>query len=514
MLYNRHCVGNDEITGDMLVRLIRTLNLAFVGNIRLIASALLFVFSVIHISAQDIVTTFSGNNSIVGNGEVASLHSVRISDKYTFVTIELVPTRNKSRMTYYTSGFTYIQSGPLKIRLLGALSDDGEHYHSCEPDEWGWSNVKKGERYRYTLVFDGRPPAGMTDFNLIDNYTEFHGYSFYGYTINNPDHIKKSGLTEVDVRRIIEKNNDGICGIYEGINNGYRLGCIPSDGGYDIIYLGHSQKPSWWHVGDVKSSIAATSDVGIFSGYWYSLAKERIDRVYVAYNGNEMRSLIAGNEGAFKKVFPDSQGTYGKWSGTGFAIKDGYIVTNEHVIEGAKSIVVERVIGTKRESFSAEVVGVDKGNDLAVLKIDIGGRNWNVPYSIKTSTSRVGEDCFALGFPLTSTMGLEIKLTNGIISALSGYKGEVSTYQISVPVQPGNSGGPVFNKRGELIGIINAKHNGAENVSYAIKTSYLNNLIESITSKRILPSTNILSSKSLPDQVSIITPYVFYIKCE
>ena len=85
--------------------------------------------------SQDVVTYFDTQSRIRANGETAALYSVRLSDKYTYVTIELTPTVNRSRMTYYTSGYTHIQVGPYyKIRFLGALSNDGKSYHPCEPD--------------------------------------------------------------------------------------------------------------------------------------------------------------------------------------------------------------------------------------------------------------------------------------------------------------------------------------------------------------------------------------------
>lgn len=467
-------------------------------------------------SAQDVTTFFYGSNRINSDEETAALYSVRLTDNYTFVTIELVPTRNRRRMNYFTSGFTYVQSGPFKLRYLGSLSSDGKSYHSCEPDDnWGWSNVKKGEKYHYTLVFEGRPAYGLTDFSLVDKYPEFHGYSFMNYTIKNPDPVEKTGLSELSIRQKAEQENDGICGIYEGIDNGYRVGCVSSGTGYKIIFLSHTSGWSWWHSGDLKASIAPSDDSGIYSGFWYSSAKQRIDNSYVAFNGYEMRTLVNGEESAFKKVFPDPSAIGSKWTGSGFAIKEGYIVTNYHVVDGANSIAVERVIDSNHEQFEAKVISVDKTNDLAIIKIDLlNSVKWNIPYSVKFASSKVGESCFVLGFPMTSTMGDEIKLTNGIISSLSGFQGDVSTYQISVPIQPGNSGGPLFNQKGEVIGIVNAKHKGAENVSYAIKTSYLNNLVESFSSNRLFPSNNQLATKSLPDQVAMIKPYVFFIKCE
>lgn len=110
-------------------------------------------------------------------------------------------------------------------------------------------------------------------------------------------------------------------------------------------------------------------------------------------------------------------------------------------------------------------------------------------------------------------MGDEIKLTTGIISSKTGFQGDVSLYQISAPIQPGNSGGPLFDKNGNLIGIVNAKHEGAENVGYAIKTSYLKNLIESSISTSILPNNNRISRLPLTEKVKSLKNFVYFIKC-
>ena len=110
-------------------------------------------------------------------------------------------------------------------------------------------------------------------------------------------------------------------------------------------------------------------------------------------------------------------------------------------------------------------------------------------------------------------MGNEIKLTTGIISSKTGFMGDVTLYQISAPIQPGNSGGPLFDKRGNLIGIVNAKHKGAENVGYAIKISYLKNIVESVANNSILPSKNTVSEANLTNQVKSIEKFVFMIVC-
>ena len=203
------------------------------------------------------------------------------------------------------------------------------------------------------------------------------------------------------------------------------------------------------------------------------------------------------------------------WTGTGFALLNGYVVTNYHVIANAKSINVKTNSISNKNSYQAKLIAMDKSNDLAILQISdkyFVGYN-QIPYKVKLNTSDVGENVFVLGYPLTSTMGNEIKLTTGVISSKTGYMGNVALYQISAPVQPGNSGGPLFDDNGNLIGIICAKHEGAENVGYAIKTSYLGNLIEVCSDISIIPSHNTISTLSLANKVKKIEQYVFLIEC-
>jgi len=204
-----------------------------------------------------------------------------------------------------------------------------------------------------------------------------------------------------------------------------------------------------------------------------------------------------------------------EWSGTGFALKNGYIVTNYHVIDGANTITVQGVKGNFNNSYKATVVGTDKNNDLALLKIsDSSFPGFGaIPYSISSATSEVGEDIFVLGYPLTSTMGDEIKLTTGVISSKTGFQGDVALYQISAPIQPGNSGGPLFDKKGNVIGVVSAKHAGTENVGYAIKSMYLRNLIESAVNSTIIPTTNTVSTLPLTGKVKSEKNFVFMISC-
>lgn len=206
-----------------------------------------------------------------------------------------------------------------------------------------------------------------------------------------------------------------------------------------------------------------------------------------------------------------------KSSGTGYAISsNGYIATNYHVTNSVNSIKVRGINGDFSKIYTAKVIIEDKNNDLALIQIDDYGfvSLGTIPYTIKTGLAGVGENIFVLGYPLRATMGDEIKLTNGIISSKTGFQGDITSYQISAPVQPGNSGGPLFDSQGNLIGIINAKHGGAENASYAVKTSYLTNLIDLLPSPPKLQTVNSLTGKSLTQQVALAKKFVYIIETE
>ena len=256
---------------------------------------------------------------------------------------------------------------------------------------------------------------------------------------------------------------------------------------------------------------SASISNGINSSY------RRIQKSIANYNNRvaQYKEQVAKEE-AIRRAEEAKKATEPEeWSGTGFALKDGYIATNYHVVERANRIWVYGVNGNTASGYTANVVAVDKLNDLAIIRIsDSRFSGFGViPYAIKSQMVDVGEDIWILGYPLTQVLGNEVKLTNGLISSKSGYQGDVATYQISAPVQPGNSGGPLFDSKGNVVGIVNAGVPGAENVGYAIKTSYLRNLADSYSLSTVLPTSGSISSLALKDQVKRVSNYVFMLKC-
>lgn len=204
-----------------------------------------------------------------------------------------------------------------------------------------------------------------------------------------------------------------------------------------------------------------------------------------------------------------------EWFGTGFAIADGYVVTNNHVTKGAKTIRVKGINGDMEKSYKGYVLTSDKEHDLSVIKIvDSDFESFGkIPYTIGKAAVDVGDDIFVLGYPLTSSMGKEVKLTDGIISSSTGYKGDEAMYQISAPIQPGNSGGPLFNEDGDVVGVVCAKHAEAENANYAIKISYLYSMLDASGCNLEMANNNSVHGKKLSSKVKKIKDFVYLIEC-
>jgi len=202
------------------------------------------------------------------------------------------------------------------------------------------------------------------------------------------------------------------------------------------------------------------------------------------------------------------------WSGSGFAIGRKHIATNHHVVKGATNLYI--YIPSLKRSFKAETAAADAVHDLAIVKItDAGFTGFNkIDYGFKIAEEYVGTDIFTLGYPLIHAMGLDVKLTTGVISSQSGYQGDRSLYQISSAVQPGNSGGPLFNKAGDVVGIIVSSLNNAENVNYAIKMKYLYNLSKKLGNAINFNTPNKIRSLSLSGKVKAVSPCVVLVMAD
>ena len=171
-------------------------------------------------------------------------------------------------------------------------------------------------------------------------------------------------------------------------------------------------------------------------------------------------------------------------TGTGFFITDdGYLISNNHVVRGATRV---RVL-TSTGLIPAKLIQVDAANDLALLKAE--GQFAGLPI-VPSRTAQLGSTVATVGFPNIGLQGFAPKLAKGEIASLSGAADDARYFQISVPLQPGNSGGALVNEYGSVVGVVSAKLDASaalatsgslpENVNYAIKSSFLLGFLESV----------------------------------
>lgn len=164
--------------------------------------------------------------------------------------------------------------------------------------------------------------------------------------------------------------------------------------------------------------------------------------------------------------------------GSGFIIhEEGFIVTNVHVLTGAK---FAQAVTSDGEIKSASLIGYDAGFDVAILKIS---GSYKALEFDDSDNIRIGEKVIAVGNPL----GLSFSVTEGIVSALNrdGLDNEESYIQTDVPLNPGNSGGPLINKKGKVIGINNFKVGGAEGLGFALESNVVVEKINEIAFEKI-----------------------------
>ena len=223
--------------------------------------------------------------------------------------------------------------------------------------------------------------------------------------------------------------------------------------------------------------------------------------------------LQAEIENRSKTATSETEKSQIKGTGTGFFVtRDGYILTCYHVVEKAGSIRI--IVGDK--TYAADIEQVDSRNDLALLKIS--GVFPALAFS-PTRSAKLGESIFTIGYPNPVMQGHNAKFTRGEINGLTGYRDDPRLYQISAPVQPGNSGGALVDEKGHVVGVVVAildaraalEITGAlpQNVNYAIKSTYALAFLDAlpeVSRKLILPEKNPKkSSEKIVDHVKKCT---------
>jgi serine protease Do len=198
-----------------------------------------------------------------------------------------------------------------------------------------------------------------------------------------------------------------------------------------------------------------------------------------------------------------------QFAATGFLISSqGYVITSHHVIKKADSVYIQN---EQYGRLKAVVVHSDPMNDVSVLKIVTPVKFQTLPYTLSETEADLAEDVYTLGFPRE-----EVVFGEGSISSLTGYKANPNAYQISVPVNPGNSGGPLLNSKGDLIGMIAGVETQASAATFAIKSAVLKEIVmDSVLDSLKLPirlsKQNTIKNTSRVQQVKKLKECVFLI---
>lgn len=264
---------------------------------------------------------------------------------------------------------------------------------------------------------------------------------------------------------------------------------------------------------------AAVAILSVFSslwltGYFSSLKQATTDYSALRREVNSVKKNVNEQNKAIQNInsnkSKDANAMH--FGATGFMLtKDGYVVTNYHVVNGADSVHLQN---NKGQAYKAQIVYTDKDRDLAILYIN--DENFkslkSVPYTFKKGKSDLGEDIFTLGFPRD-----EAVYGQGYLSSNTGYAGDTIAYQISIPVNPGNSGGPVLDNNGNVIGIISGKQKGIEGAAFAIKTKELVEALnripaDSLKGNIVLNNKNTLGNLPRTEQIKKLQDYVYIVK--
>jgi serine protease Do len=201
-----------------------------------------------------------------------------------------------------------------------------------------------------------------------------------------------------------------------------------------------------------------------------------------------------------------------QFGGTGFALTaNGYLCTNYHVIDKADSIYVQN---SKGDSYKVKVVYQDPQYDIAILKIvdKEFTQLANLPYKLKKLNSGMGEHVYTLGYPKDDAV-----LGEGYLSSNTGFGGDSLSYQVDIRVNPGNSGGPLLDNQGNIIGVISAKESQVDGAAYAIKSKYILEALraipqDSLESNVAYNKKSALQGLIRTKQIEKMQDYVFMIK--
>jgi S1-C subfamily serine protease len=235
------------------------------------------------------------------------------------------------------------------------------------------------------------------------------------------------------------------------------------------------------------ASVAAVTSLAVFILSWKIFFKSRIPSQEITNLKLQIHGLKYSQKALQNKIneksVSDKMTEIPVFQGTGFFVNnEGLILTGYHVIQNADSVFIS---GPSMGTVKAELVAKDSLLDMALLMIPKECIKEKVSVTLLNNVSSLGEKVFTLGYP-----GTEQVYGEGSLSALNGFNGDTTLYQISVPLNPGNSGGPLWDQSGKLIGMIRGKNFAKEGNAYAVKSVYVADFLKKSGAKGVVYSRN------------------------
>jgi TPR repeat protein len=284
----------------------------------------------------------------------------------------------------------------------------------------------------------------------------------------------------------VEKNNKRAADLFrKAADKGYassqnQLGILYALG--EGVVKNEVEAYKWWLIAAAEGFENSKKNINIIESKLTLFQRSEGQRLAQEWEAG--RAQRDAEKEAERKPETAVAGDEPKSTGTGFIItRNGYLVTNHHVVEDASKVRVQTSAGL----LDAEVVRVDDTSDLALLKV--AGTFEALPV-VSSRNARLGATVATVGFPNVGLQGFEPKLSKGDISSLAGIQDDVRYFQISVPVQPGNSGGALVDEQGNVVGVVSAQLSQkaalestgtlAQSVNYAVKSSYLLSFLEAV----------------------------------
>lgn len=263
-----------------------------------------------------------------------------------------------------------------------------------------------------------------------------------------------------------------------------------------------SLKSHYLRTGAVAASVALLTSFGI--SWMHNRHQEDVPRY------SELRKVKTELEGikqSQNRIIRDLDNKANKpaidnkYSGTGFALSnDGYVVTNYHVTEGADSVYIQTRNG---DYFKASTVSFDAQADIAILKVESRKFRFSkqqnaLPYTFASGKKSLGERIYTLGYPQD-----EIVYNEGYISSKNGFLGDSMQYRLDLPAEPGQSGAPVVDASGSIIGIVSGKDAQSSNITYAVSSNTLLRMLRNIPQGKsiTLPKNSKMNGLSREKQI-------------